>query len=400
MQELRMPDLKIPARVLMGPGPSDVDPRILRALSMPLLGHLDPAFLAIMNDIMEALRKVFRTANRLTLPISGTGSAGMETVLVNLLEPGDQALVVVQGLFGQRMVDAIQRCGAEAHVVEAPWGEAVNPAAVEERLRLLPGPVKVVAMVHAETSTGVLQPIRPLAEIAHLAGALLVVDCVTSLGGCPVEVDAWEVDAAFSGTQKCLSCPPGLAPITLNHRAEEWVRARRQPVQSWYLDLTMVMNYWGQDRVYHHTAPVSMLYAFREALQLVLEEGLEDRFERHRIGSQALAAGLEAMGLQLLVAREFRLPSLTTVTVPAGVDELRVRRELLQDFGIEIGGGLGPLKGRTWRIGTMGYSCQEKNIILLLAAMEQVLRRQGSEIPPGAGARAADAVYASCLPRA
>ncbi len=395
-----MAELKIPARVLMGPGPSDVDPRVLRALGMPLLGHLDPAFLAIMNDIMEALRSVFRTANRLTLPVSGTGSAGMETLLVNLLEPGDRALVVVQGLFGQRMVDAARRCGAETHVVEAAWGEAVDPAAVERALGQIPGNVKLVAVVHAETSTGVMQPIPPLADIAHRAGALLVVDCVTSLGGCPVEIDAWGVDAAFSGTQKCLSCPPGLAPITLNARAEEAVRARRQPVQSWYLDLTMVMSYWGQERVYHHTAPISMLYAFREALQLVLEEGLEHRFERHRTGSQALAAGLEAMGLELLVTRESRLPSLTTVTIPAGVDELRVRRELLQDFGIEIGGGLGPLKGRVWRIGTMGYSCQEKNIILLLTAMEQVLRRQGQEIPPGAGAAAADAVCASRRPRA
>ena len=395
-----MPDLKIPSRVLMGPGPSDVDPRVLRALGMPLLGHLDPAFLAIMNDVMEALRGVFQTTNRLTLPVSGTGSAGMETVLVNLLEPGDQALVVVQGLFGQRIVDSAKRCGAETHVVEAPWGEAVDPAAVERKLGQLPGPVKLVAAVHAETSTGVLQPVRPLAEIAHRAGALLVVDCVTSLGGCPVEVDAWEVDAAFSGTQKCLSCPPGLAPITLNARAEECVRARRQPVQSWYLDLTMVMSYWGQERVYHHTAPVSMLYALREALQLVLEEGLESRFQRHRLGSQALAAGLEAMGLQLLVAPEFRLPSLTTVTIPAGVDELRVRRELLQDCGIEIGGGLGPLKGRVWRIGTMGYSCQEKNILLLLAAMEQALRRQGRESLPGAGARAADAAYVAARPGA
>jgi len=395
VQGLRMPDLKIPSRVLMGPGPSDVDPRVLRALGMPLLGHLDPAFLAIMNDVMEALRGVFQTTNRLTLPVSGTGSAGMETVLVNLLEPGDQALVVVQGLFGQRIVDSAKRCGAETHVVEAPWGEAVDPAAVERKLGQLPGPVKLVAAVHAETSTGVLQPVRPLAEIAHRAGALLVVDCVTSLGGCPVEVDAWEVDAAFSGTQKCLSCPPGLAPITLNARAEECVRARRQPVQSWYLDLTMVMSYWGQDRVYHHTAPISMLYALREALQLVLEEGLEDRFQRHRLGAQALAAGLEAMGLQLLVAPELRLPSLTTVTVPAGVEELRVRRELLNDCGIEIGGGLGPLKGRIWRIGTMGYSCQEKNVLLLLTALEQALRRQGRETAPGAGPRAADAVYVS-----
>jgi alanine-glyoxylate transaminase/serine-glyoxylate transaminase/serine-pyruvate transaminase len=395
-----MTDLKVPSRVLMGPGPSDVDPRVLRALGMPLLGHLDPAFLAIMNDIMEALRGVLQTGSRLTLPVSGTGSAGMETVLVNLLEPGDRALILVQGLFGQRMVDAARRCGAETHVVEAPWGEAVDPAAVERKLGEIPGPVKLVGVVHAETSTGVLQPIRPLAEIAHRAGALLAMDCVTSLGGCPVEVDAWGVDAAFSGTQKCLSCPPGLAPVTLNAKAEQCVKARRQPVQSWYLDLNMVMSYWGQDRVYHHTAPISMLYALREALQLVLEEGLENRFERHRLGSQALAAGLEAMGLQLLVSREFRLPSLTTVTVPPGVDELRVRRELLQDCGIEIGGGLGPLKGRIWRIGTMGYSCQEKNIILLLTALEQALRRQAKEIPPGAGARAADAVYVSSRPSA
>ncbi|MDQ7792905.1 MAG: alanine--glyoxylate aminotransferase family protein [bacterium] len=391
----QLTDLSPPPRILMGPGPSDVDPRVLRALSAPLLGHLDPAFLEIMNEVMELLRHVFRTGNRVTFPVSGTGSAGMETVLVNLLEPGDRAVVGVNGLFGQRMADIAGRCGAEVIVVEAAWGDVIAPEAVEEALERSGGPVKLVAVVHAETSTGALQPIEPLAEVAHRAGALLVVDCVTSLGGCEVAVDAWDVDAAYSGTQKCLSCPPGLAPVTLNRRAEEILRARRHPVQSWYLDLTMITSYWGQERFYHHTAPISMMYALREALRLILEEGLDNRLRRHRLASAALVAGLEAMGLEAHVPVARRLPTLTAVKIPAGADDAGTRRALLREFGIEIGGGLGPLKGKIWRIGTMGYSCQRKNVFLLLTALESVLSRQGLPVGPGAGPAAAAVAYAA-----
>lgn len=386
-------ELRVPSRILMGPGPSDVDPRVLRVMATPLVGHLDPAFLDVLNEVMALLRQAFQTANRLTLPISGTGSAGMETVLVNLLEPGDRAVVGVNGEFGRRMADIVRRCGAELYAVEAEWGRALDPSAVEDALRKAKNP-KLLAVVHAETSTGVLQPIPPLGELARRAGALLVVDCVTSLGGCEVALDAWEVDAAYSGTQKCLSCPPGLAPVSLGTRSEEALLRRKTPVQSWYLDLTMIMNYWGKDRFYHHTAPISMLYALREALRLVEEEGLDRRFCRHRLHSRAVCAGLEAMGLELFVPEPWRLPTLTAVRVPEGADDLRTRRALLDRFGIEIGGGLGPLKGKIWRIGTMGYSCQPRNVILLMAALEAVLREQGLGPPPGAGMSAAAEILA------
>lgn len=378
-------------RILMGPGPSGVDPRVLRAMAAPVLGHLDPDFLAIMDETTELLRYVFETGNRLTIAMSGTGSAGMETALVNFLEPGDTAVVCVNGVFGERMADIAGRCGARVKVLEAPWGEAIDP---EDVRRAVEGEkVKLVAVVHAETSTGVLQPLEEIAEIAHAAGALLVVDAVTSLVGLPVKVDARGIDVCYSGTQKCLSCPPGLAPITVGPRAEEVLERRRTKVPSWYLDLTMIRRYWGSERFYHHTAPVSMIYALREALRLVAEEGLEERYRRHRVNAAALGEGLQSMGLRLFVRPQLRLPSLVSVVVPDGVDDLRLRRELLADYGIEIGGGLGKLRGKIVRIGVMGYSSQRKNVMLVLSALGDCLSRQGFRVSAGDSVSAALRVY-------
>lgn len=375
-------------RLLLGPGPSNVDPRVLRALSAPLLGHLDPDFLAIMNDVRELLQYVFRSESPLTLAMSGTGSAGMETLFVNLIEPGDRIVVAVNGLFGQRMVDVANRCGAEVVSVEAPWGRTVGPDEIQRAVA--GGPTRLLAVVHAETSTGVLQPLTELSRIAHDHGALFVADTVTSLGGTAVEVQKWGIDAAYSGTQKCLGCPPGLSPITLGERARSALAARRRKVQSWYLDLTMIQNYWGEDRFYHHTAPVSMLFALREALRLVHAEGLSARFERHERLSAALKAGIAALGLTLFADPAHQAPMLTTVNVPAGIDELVVRRHLWREYGIEIGGGLGPVKGRIWRIGLMGESCRLTSILLLLAGLAAALGEQGFRADAGAALQAAE----------
>jgi len=364
-------DMKLPKRILMGPGPSNVPGRVMAALGGPVVGHLDPAFLAIMGEVQEMLRAVMRTDNRFTLPVSGTGSAGMEAALVNVLEPGDRILVCVNGVFGERMCDIAGRCGAELKRVEAPWGSPIDPEAVRRALGEFPA--KVVAVVHAETSTGVLQPLEDLAKIAHDRGALFLVDAVTSLAGAPLEVDAWDIDVCYSGTQKCLSCPPGLAPITFGPRAMEVLEQRTTKVRSWYLDMTMILKYWGPDRVYHHTAPVSMTYALREALRIVLEEGLEKRWERHRAIHRSLVRGLEKRGLKMLVEKPYRAPMINTVLLPEGVDDPAVRRKLLEDFGLEIGGGLGALKGKLWRIGIMGDSCTEENVQTLLAALGKLL---------------------------
>ncbi len=360
-----------PHRILLGPGPSNVPPAVTAAMGAPVIGHLDPAFLAVMEEVQEMLRAVLRTENRFTLPVSGTGSAGMEAALVNVLEPGDRILVCVNGVFGERMCDIAARCGAELERVEAPWGSPVDPAAVHRALAAFPA--KVVAVVHAETSTGVLQPLPELAEAAHARGALFLVDAVTSLAGAPLETDAWGIDVCYSGTQKCLSCPPGLAPITFGPRAVEVLEKRKTRVQSWYLDMTLILKYWGPDRVYHHTAPISMIYALREALRIVLEEGLEARWERHRRVHRALVRGLRKMGFSMLVAEADRAPMINAVLVPEGMDEAAVRRRLLDDAGIEIGGGLGALKGKVWRIGLMGASCTEENVEALLAALAAVL---------------------------
>jgi alanine-glyoxylate transaminase/serine-glyoxylate transaminase/serine-pyruvate transaminase len=385
--------LQPPSRVLLGPGPSNVHPRVLRAMSTPLVGHLDPAFLRIMDETKSLLQFLFQTRNELTIPISGTGSAGMEACLVNLLEPGDEAVVGVNGVFGTRMADIVERCGATLVRVEAPWGRVIDPADVAAALQRCKRP-KLVAIVHAETSTGAWQPLEEIAPRAHAAGALFVVDTVTSLGGCPVRVDEWGIDACYSGTQKCLSCPPGLAPITFGSRAVEVLHARETKVQSWYLDLTMIEKYWGSERVYHHTAPISMNYALHEALQLIEEEGLEARWRRHERNHHALKAGLAAIGLGIASQETHQLWTLNSVRLPDGVDDARMRNMLLEDFSIEIGGGLGPLKGQTWRIGLMGESSTAGNVLLLLSALERVLPRCGYRVSPGAALAAAERVYA------
>ncbi len=367
----RFSDLNPSPRLLLGPGPSMVHPRVLRALATPPIGHLDPEFITIMNEIQELLRFVFETANRLTLPISGTGSAGMEAALCNFIEPGDPVLICVNGYFGERMVDMAARYGAEVHRIDVPWGAIFTARQVEDALRA--HPVKLVAIVHAETSTGALQPLEEIAEVTHRYGALLLVDAVTSLGGLPVEVDRIGIDICYSGSQKCLGCPPGLAPITVSPRAEEVLRTRKTRVANWYLDLTMVQKYWGNDRTYHHTAPINMNYALREGLRLIEEEGLQERFARHRRNAQMLWDGLAELGLTLHVPLDHRLPSLTTVRVPEGVDEAAVRRRLLDEYTIEIAGGLGALRGKIWRIGLMGHSSRPENVVALLGALERIL---------------------------
>ena len=357
----------------MGPGPSDVPSRVLLALARPTIGHLDPVFLRLMDEIRSGLKQVFRTQNEMTLAVSGTGSAGMETVLVNLIEPGDRIVIGVNGVFGARMVDVAQRCGAEVKTVEAPWGQIIQQERMIEAIRT--HKPKVAAIVHAETSTGVHQPVDRLGNAAHEAGALFVLDCVTSLGGLPVEIDQWSVDAAYSGTQKCLSCPPGLSPVTLSARAVERLMARKTKVQSWYLDLTMVRQYWGSERFYHHTAPINMLYALHESLAIVLEEGLEPRIKRHRETHELLRKGLHELGIDYVSAEGHHLPMLNAVKIPDGVDDATVRRRLLEDYGIEIGGGLGAFKGKAWRIGLMGYGSSKRNVALLLAALREILGR-------------------------
>jgi alanine-glyoxylate transaminase/serine-glyoxylate transaminase/serine-pyruvate transaminase len=372
-------ELKTSPRTLLGPGPSNVHPRVLRAMATPLVGHLDPEFLAIMDETRELLRYVFQTENELTLPVSGTGSAGMEASLCNIIEPGDRVAVVVKGVFGERMCDVAGRCGAQVKRIEVEWGRIVEPEQVRSALK--DGGVKVVALVHAETSTGVLQPVEEISQMVH------------EHGGHPVKVDEWGIDICYSGSQKCLSCPPGLAPITFNSRAAGAIRNRKSKVQSWYLDMTMVEKYWGQERFYHHTAPISMNYALREALLLIFEEGLEARFERHRLNHQALLAGLQAMGVEPLAQAGHRLWTLNAVRVPEGVEEARIRKRLLDEFSIEIGGGLGPLKGQIWRIGLMGYSSSRQNVLLFLGALETVLREEGYPLAAGAGVAAATGVY-------
>ena len=380
-----------PKRLLLGPGPSPVDDRVLAAMAAPLLGHLDPLFLQCMDDVQSLLRYVFETENRVTIPISATGSAGMEAALINVIEPGDDVVVCINGVFGERMRDIVGRAGGKAIVVEAPWGEPIDANKIEAALKSSSSP-RAVALVHAETSTGVLQNLSGLSEMAHQHGALLIVDAVTSLGGHPVGIDRNGIDICYSGTQKCLGAPPGLSPITLNERALDRIRSRRSKVQSWYLDITMVEKYWGDDRTYHHTAPISMNYALREALRLIYEEGLEARWRRHELNHRALVAGIEAMGLRMHVVPENRLWSLNAVSVPEGVDDARVRARLL-DEDIEIGGGLGPLKGKIWRIGLMGSGSTRENVFLVLEALGRALKMEGFSCE--AGAQAAEKVYSA-----
>ena len=378
-----------PKRVLLGPGPSPVDDRVLSAMSAPVLGHLDPLFLQCMDDVQSLLRYVFETKNRVTIPISATGSAGMEAALVNVIEPGDEVVVCINGVFGERMRDIIERAGGTPIVVEAKWGEAIEINKIEAALKSS-SKLRALTLVHAETSTGVLQDLSGLADMAHARDALLIVDAVTSLGGHPVGIDRQGIDICYSGTQKCLGAPPGLSPITFNERALDRIRARKSKVQSWYLDITMVERYWGDDRTYHHTAPISMNYALREALRLIHEEGLEARWARHELNYRALVAGVEAMGLSMAVAPNNRLWSLNAVNVPEGIDDARVRARLLEE-NIEIGGGLGPLKGKIWRIGLMGSGSTRENVLLVLDALHRALNETGWKCP--AGIDAATTIY-------
>ncbi len=388
MTDLSPQHLNPPYRILLGPGPSNVHPRVLLAMAAPLVGHLDPYFSNIMDDTVALLRSVFRTKNRLTFPISGTGSAGMEAGFCNFLEPGDVAVIGVNGLFGERMVDNALRCGAKVIPVAAEWGRIVEPEAIEATLKAQKK-VKLLALVQAETSTGVLQPLAEASRLAKEYEALFLVDAVTSLGGHEVAVDDWGIDICYSGTQKCISCPPGLAPFTANQKALAKLEARTNKVPSWYLDLSLLSAYWATGRVYHHTAPVSMIYGLHEALALIVEEGLEARIQRHLRHGSALRAGLEAMGLVLHAQESYRLSTLTSVRIPKGIDDLRVRQGLLNEFGIEIGGGLGPLKGQIWRIGLMGHSSTEGNVLLLLYALEKLLVAAGYPVESGIGATAA-----------
>jgi alanine-glyoxylate transaminase / serine-glyoxylate transaminase / serine-pyruvate transaminase len=385
------PELNPPARILLGPGPSSVHPRVYQAMMAPVLGHLDPDFLRIMDETKELLRAVFRTHNEETIAVSGTGSAGMEAALANLIEPGERAVVCINGYFGERIAEIASRYGAEVVRVEAEWGRIIEPEAVEAALKAA-GDTKVVAIVHAETSTGISQPLADIVRLTHQHDAFLLVDAVTSLAGCQVAVDDWGIDACYSASQKCLSCPPGLAPLTLSPQAGEAVRSRETKVRSWYLDVTLLDNYWGGKRAYHHTAPITMVYALREGLRLAVEEGLEARIARHRRHGEALWAGLQAMGLALHAPEGHRLPVLTTVRIPEGIDDLKLRRALLYEHSIEIGGGLGPLAGKVWRIGLMGYSSSAENVLAVLAALEHELAGQGYRLEKGAGVAAADRV--------
>lgn len=386
-----------PHRLLLGPGPSLVHPRVLRALSAPLLGHLDPAFLSVMTDIQSSLRMVFETEHRFTIAISGTGSAGMEASIVNLVEPGDSVIVGINGVFGTRLASVVDRCGGKTIPVEAPWGECIEPDAIEQALARS-GPIKAVAIVHAETSTGAWQPLEDIAALCRRYNALFVVDAVTSLGGLPVGVDRLDIDICYSGTQKCLSCPPGLSPFTMSERALAAVKGRRTRCQSWYLDMSLIAEYWAEgSRTYHHTAPISMLYGLREALRLIEEEGLPARYKRHRTNSEALLAGLQELELVPLPPAGRRLPMLNCVTVPPHIPEADIRAQLLSRYGIEIGGGHGPLKGKVWRIGLMGESSTEANVLTLLNALEGLFLEGGWLRTPGVALQAASRMFSGAF---
>lgn len=365
------PKANPPIRTLLGPGPSPVNQRVLDALALPVVGHLDPKFLEIMDQSMAMLREVFQTKNRLALPMSGTGSAGMETCFVNLIAPGDMVLIGVNGVFGTRMVDVAQRCGAQVDQIDAEWGTALDAQKFKDALAKKK--YKLVALVHAETSTGVLQPMDDIAKLVRDSGALLLVDAVTSLGGAPVRVDELGIDACYSGTQKCLGCPPGLSPVTLSERAIDVIRNRKSKVQSWYLDLSMIEKYWGSERVYHHTAPISMNYALHESLRIVLEEGLEKSWQRHRRVHEVFVKEMRKLEIEPAVAESIRAPMINAIKIPEGADDAKVRTKLYDDFNIEIGAGLGPLKGKIWRVGLMGYGAREENVETLSKALKQLI---------------------------
>jgi alanine-glyoxylate transaminase/serine-glyoxylate transaminase/serine-pyruvate transaminase len=394
-------DLNVPARNLLGPGPSNVHHRVYKAMMTPVIGYLDPAFIQLMDDTQMPLRTVFRTENDMTMPISGTGTCGMEAAVYNIVEPGDVVVVCQNGYFATRLADMSKRCGADVILIEQEWGRIIEAEQVEEALKSAGRQVKSVMIVHGETSTGILQPLEAISKITHEHGALLLVDAVTSLSGCELRIDDWGIDVCYSGTQKCLSAPPGMSPMTVSAQAMDVVQKRETPVLSWYVDLNMLGRYWtapaggGGARMYHHTPPMTMLYALREGLRIVLEEGLEPRIARHKRNANALAAGLEAMGLELHADERYRLPPLTTVRVPEGVDDLKLRVGLLNEHNIEIGGGIAGLAGKIVRIGLMGVGSTEANVFALLSALEAQLPKQGFKLDPGAGAQAAARYYAA-----
>lgn len=384
-----------PVRTLMGPGPSDIHPRVLAALARPTIGHLDPAFVSMMDEVKSLLQYALQTGNALTIPVSAPGSAGMETCFVNLVEPGDKVVVCQNGVFGGRMRENVERCGAHAVMVTNDWGQPVDPQMVEDALRANPDAM-ALAFVHAETSTGAASDVSTLCQLAHRYDCLSIVDAVTSLGGIELRVDDWAVDAIYSGTQKCLSCVPGLSPVSFSERATDRIKQRRQRVQSWFLDMNLVMGYWGPGakRAYHHTAPINPLYALHEALVMLREEGLENAWARHALNYRALAAGLGAMGIRFLVDEPYRLPQLNAVFIPEGVDDAAVRSALLNDYNLEIGVGLGEFAGKVWRIGLMGYASRKQNVLQCLSALEAVLANNGAAINNGVALAAANREYA------
>src|SRR2546425_8074960 len=385
-------ELAPPTRLMLTPGPSSMDPRVYRAMATPLVGHLDPWFRGLMDEVQILLRQVFRTENRITFPISASGSGGIEAFVLNPLEEGDQALICVNGMFSDRMAVIAERSPAKVTKIEAPYGKAVDPDDVRRAGK--GKKVKIIGLAHGETSSGVVHSLDGFRKVADELGALLVVDAVATLAGIPLNIDRQRIDICFSGTQKAISAPPGMSPITVNARVEEVLRTRKTKVQSWYFDLTTAMNYWGKERLYHHTPPISLIFALREAMRLVMEEGLEARWERHRVNQHALIAGLEAMGLELFVKSPTdRLPTVTAVTIPGGIDDLKVRNQLLDEFNLEIAGGFGPIKGKIWRVGLMGYCSQKPFVLLFLAALEKCLLDQGFRVPSGTGVGAAIRSY-------
>jgi len=389
-----MNELQPPQKVLLGPGPSTVHPRVLQALSLPVMGHLDPTFFQVMDDVCEMLRMVFHTTNFMTVPISSTGTGAMETACANIIEPGDSMLVCRNGYFGIRLADIAERCGATVHVMDTPWGKAVDPQMLKDELKKHPG-LKAVGVVHAETSTGVLSDMKELVDVIHESGALAIVDAVTSLGGHEVRMDDWGIDVCYSATQKCLGAPPGLAPISLSPAAMDVVAKRPSKVQSFYFNLKDLEAYWNQTRAYHHTSPINMTYALREALRMMMEEGQENRINRHARVAAALRAGAEALGLSLLAEEGHRLNPLTTLSIPEGIEDAKVRRALLNDYDIEIGGGLGEFAGKAWRVGLMGESARERNVFALLSALETILSKEGYEVAFGASLSAAQRAIAT-----
>lgn len=391
-----MQSFQAPNRILMGPGPSDVSERVLKALSQQTIGHLDPQFVVLMDEIKQLLQYAFQTKNELTIPVSAPGSSGMETCFMNLVEPGDKVLVCINGVFGMRMKEVASRAGAHVQSIEFEWGHAVDPSTVDDYLSNHPE-ISMLAFVHAETSTGVLSDAKTLSAIAHKHNCLVVVDAVTSLGGSELRVDEWGIDAIYSGTQKCLSCIPGLSPVSFSERAVERIKQRTQKNYSWFLDLNLVMDYWGANvkRTYHHTAPVNSLYALHESLLILKEEGIEAAWERHAHNHQALVIGLEALGLELLVSQDIRLPQLNAVNIPDGIDDATVRSHLLNEFDLELGAGLGKFAGNAWRIGLMGNGCSQKNVNYCIASLGTVLKEQGVDCDTEHALKSVESFYLS-----